>query len=595
MSRDPKLSHLYGNHPALTSKAAGGQARSRFCFAGFKIDLARSAGCCLFGFLIALMMVVSARPAFGQSPAALKPELVLVIAIDQLRRDRALASLPGGIGQLLRDGRVFVNAQLGHGLSTTCPGHVTMLTGRFPGPIGVPDNAHLDRGEWEERYCVADPQWPVLEPVLGPADPEADLPGRSPALIDATTLGDWLQLQDPAAQVLSIGGKDRAVIALAGKKPTAAIWFDREQGIFNTSRYYASELPDWVAPTNLPDLLDALPQEWTHAPGDLRVDDFAGENDEFERTSGHPLGIGKPGEVAEQFYASPWIDEAVLQLAQRAIVAQGLMTNQRTDLVALSLPATDIVGHYYGPFSAESADSLRRLDLGLGTLLQSLEGQVAAQAEAGQLLVVLTSDHGVAALPEWLQQQNSQRCPVDDGRISAWSVLGGMMWHVYKEFSAPFGLPQRLVSLGGTMLYVTNDPELLGEHSHAEVVAELEAYLESQAYVAQAWTAAELVEQAPSDPIAQLYLNSYSEKHSGDLMLQLEPGCQLSDTGTTHGSPYAYDRDIPLVFYGSSIAPGADAQTAASVDIATTLADLLGLSTPEGMDGVVLPVTVPPK
>lgn len=575
----------------MTSEAEGGQAGFRYSSAGFKIDRTWGAQRCLFGLFIALMMVLSVRPALGQSPVAIKPELVLVIAIDQLRRDRALASLPGGIGQLLRDGRVFVNAQLGHGLSTTCPGHVTMLTGRFPGPIGVPDNAHLERGEWQQRYCVADSQWPVL----GSAKAEAGLAGRSPALIDATTLGDWLQLQDPAAQVFSIGGKDRAVIALAGKKPTAAIWFDRKQGIFNTSRYYATELPQWVAPTNLPGVLDALPERWTHAPGELRADDFTGEKDDFERTSGHPLGVGERGEVAEQFYASPWIDEAVLQLAERAIAAQGLMTNQRTDLVALSLPATDVVGHYYGPFSAESADSLRRLDLGLGKLLQSLEEQVEGQVESGQLLVVLTSDHGVAALPEWLQQQNAQRCPVDDGRLSAWSVLGGMMWHVYKEFSAPFGLPQRLVSLGGTMLYVTKDPALLGEHSHAEVVAELEAYLESQAYVAQAWTASELVEQAPSDPIAQLYLNSYSEKHSGDLMLQLEPGCQLSDTGTTHGSPYAYDRDIPLVFYGSSIVTGADTQTAASVDIATTLADLLSLSTPEDMDGVVLPVTVPPK
>ncbi len=591
MSRGLKLSHLYGNLPALTSEVADGQAGSRFGLAGLITDLAGGAGTYLFGFVIMLMMAVPARPALGQAPAVLKPELVLVVAIDQLRRDRALASLPGGIGRLLREGRVFVNAQLGHAISTTCPGHVTMLTGRFPGSIGVPDNAHLERGEWQQRYCVADPQ----SPVLGPGDLDAELPGRSPALIDATALGDWLQRQDPAAQVLSIGGKDRAVIALAGKRPTAAIWFDRDQGKFNTSRYYATELPQWVAPASLPSVLDALPQTWTHAPGDLRVDDFVGENDEFERTSGHPLGVGERGEVAEQFYASPWIDEAVLQLAERAISAEGLMTNQRTDLVALSLPATDVVGHYYGPFSAESADSLQRLDLGLGKLLQSLENQVGGHTEAGQLLVVLTSDHGVAALPEWLQQQNAQRCPVDDGRVSALSVLGGMLWHVYKEFSAPFGLPQRLVSLGGTMLYVTEDPELLGEHSHAEVVAELETYLESQPYVAQAWTASELVEQAPSNPIAQLYLNSYSAKHSGDLMLQLEPGCQLSDTGTTHGSPYAYDRDIPLVFFGSAIAAGADTQSAASVDIATTLADLLGLPTPDGLDGVVLPVTAPPK
>ena len=167
------------------------------------------------------------------------------------------------------------------------------------------------------------------------------------------------------------------------------------------------------------------------------------------------------------------------------------------------------------------------------------------------------------------------------------------MWHLYRKFSAPFGLPQRLVSVGGTMLYVTDDPEVLGDHSHAEVVAEVERYLESRDYVAQAWTAAELVAQAPSNPVAQLYLNSYSAQYSGDLILQLEPGCQFGSSGTTHGSPYAYDRDIPLVFYGGAIVPGKVSAAAASVDIATTLAALLQLPTPLGLDGRVLPVAKP--
>lgn len=570
---------LYGNTSVCTSgslagKPLGQRLRSILLVAG-----------------LGLLAGIGWGPVAAEQPGRVEPELVLLIAVDQLRRDRlqvnsssALVDGMGGLGRLLEAGRVYQHAQLGHALSTTCPGHVTMLSGRFPGPIGVPDNAHLDRNLWQQRYCVADPD----SPTLGSSD-AASVVGRSPVLIEATTIGDWLQQVNPDAKVLSLGGKDRAVIALGGQRPTSAIWFDRNQGRFNTSRYYADALPPWVAPTNLPALLDALPQHWTHAAGQLRADDFEGESEQFSRISGHPLGVGEPEEVSQQFYASPWIDAAVLELAQRAIEAERLLTNQQTDLLALSLPATDVVGHHYGPYSAESADTMQRLDQGLQRLLSYIE----ERSEDGNLLVVLTSDHGVAALPEYLQSQGTQRCPVGQGRLPAWRVLGGMMWHVYRKFTAPFGLPQRLLTVGGTMLYVNDDPEVLGGHSHAEVVAEVERYLEAQDYVVQAWTPTELQARAGVDPLAQRYLNSYSEKHSGDLMLQLEPGCQLSSQGTTHGSPYTYDVDIPLVFYGAGVTPGVVPDAAASVDIAPTLAAMLGLSVPPNLDGKVLTVSEP--
>ena len=141
---------LYGNPPALTSQAPVRHKSVVWVLGALKLRTNRLTRLVCTGLLLTLCSATSLAQTPLQTEGSVKPELVLVIAVDQLRRDRLLDNLPGGLGQLLRGGRVYVNAQLAHALSTTCPGHVTMLTGRFPGPIGVPDNAHLDRGQWQQ-------------------------------------------------------------------------------------------------------------------------------------------------------------------------------------------------------------------------------------------------------------------------------------------------------------------------------------------------------------------------------------------------------------------------------------------------------------
>ena len=53
------------------------------------------------------------------------------------------------------------------------------------------------------------------------------------------------------------------------------------------------------------------------------------------------------------------------------------------------------------------------------------------------------------------------------------------------------------------------------------------------------------------DPWLLLAARSYVEGRSPDVMYQGKPWHLLGDAaGTTHGSPYSYDRRIPLIFFG---------------------------------------------
>jgi len=197
------------------------------------------------------------------------PRLVVVLAIDQLRPDRLTPGLAYGLGRLQREGRVFSEAALRHAFTETCPGHATMLTGRHPGPAGVPGNRFIPRDSDEKVYCVAD-DGPAGELVLASAsprpsasissaDPAASAPaGRSPVHLRVTTLGDWLSDARPETRVFSVSAKDRSAIMLGGQRPDGVYWIDKDaSGGFATSAYYLRggasagigavvSMPNWV-------------------------------------------------------------------------------------------------------------------------------------------------------------------------------------------------------------------------------------------------------------------------------------------------------------------------------------------------------------
>ena len=87
--------------------------------------------------------------------------------------------------------------------------------------------------------------------------------------------------------------------------------------------------------------------------------------------------------------------------------------------------------------------------------------------------------------------------------------------------------------------------------------------------------------------MAQLFRNSRDFERSGDLAIQGAPGCLITiyPSGTGHGAPYDYDRDVPLVLWGAGFEPGVSEEAAATVDLGPTLARKLGIEVPDDLDG----------
>ena len=516
---------------------------------------------------VGLGALVVASSALAASP----PRLVLLVAVDQLRRDRLDEGLPGGLGRIAREGRVFVDAMLDHAATETCPGHATMLTGRHPGPIGITSNTWIDLETGERRYCVDDPS-PDAAVIGGGTLP---LDGRSPRALEAESLGDWMKAARPGTRVFAVSAKDRAAITLGGQRPDGVYWLGLGDVTgFTTSRYYADELPAWVRAWNA-GLAERVPDTWRHATSP--ADDQPGESEDHARASPHPLRDDDPEEFALNLYHSPFVDLTTLGFVRRLVEVEGVGKGEGTDLLAVSLSGTDSVGHLYGPGSLESQDALERLDHGLGELLSFLE-----ERTGGRLVVALTSDHGVLPLPERLVARGELTCPLPGGRVGLIRLVLGLYWDLYWELS-PWSWPGAWMNVASQL---SVDRDLAAEHGVAveDVVAAAERSLEAHPAIREAWTRREIAE-GESD-WARLYRNSAGPR-SGDLAVQPEPTCLLdfAGAGTTHGTPYAYDREVPLVFWGSGIEAGRTPGPAATIDIAPTLAGRVGLAIPDGLDG----------
>lgn len=537
----------------------------------------------------------SPRPELAEPPPSLPPRLVLVISVDQLRADRLDPRLPGGLGRLAREGRVFADAAHAHSDTETCPGHAVLLTGRHPGAVGVPANDWIDRASGRSRYCVEDDAPDAA--VLGAPLPEpGDAPtGRSPRLLRVDALGDWLRAAHPGARVFSVSGKDRAAIAMAGRRPDGAYWLDSKGALgFTTSAYYQPALPEWARAWHGENAawLAAVPDQWEHAtgapPNGARPDPTAGEVTRYSHTSPHPVRDAELRTFLGRLLFTPFLDDLTLGFARALFEAESLGRDETVDLLAIGLSATDYVGHFYGPGSQEARDALLRLDAALGRFLEAVDAAVGP----GRTLVVLSADHGVLELPEWLAATGASECPLPAGRGDAKALLGAVAADLTKRFGPPPAPHAKWLLESGYSLTVNRAAAAAARVAPERIAAAAQGALATQPGVARVWKAEEIARGEGPEPFASLYRRSFDSERSGDLVVQPVSTCLLSEypQGTSHGSPYGYDRAVPVVFAGPGVAPGVVRGPVAPVDIAPTLARRLGIPAPAGLDGRPLPL-----
>lgn len=530
--------------------------------------------------LLALAAVLMPTLAHAQ-PAATPPKLLVVISVDQFSADlfaEYRAHFTGGLKRLA-DGVVFPSGYQSHAATETCPGHSTILTGARPARTGIVANSWVDPTITSRKdtgvYCAEDV-------ARGKSSSSKDYV-PSPVHLLVPTLGDRMKAANPASRVVAVAGKDRAAIMMGGHK-TDQIWFLRptDFAVFETLYDHTGTPPASVTRANA-SIVAALAKPM----GPMPLSPLC-----TTRSRAVPIGASKSvgeGRFARAagdkklFRASPESDAVTATLAGDIIDEMKLGKGPATDIIAIGMSATDVVGHTYGTEGSEMCVQLAALDATLGTLFARLDKAKIDYA------VALTADHGGHDAPE----RNRQNGIPEDHRVGSDFTFE----ELDKQVTAATGTSSS--ALVGSELGDVWFARTLTAEQRVRAEAKAIELLKAQPDVAAVFTGPELeATPAPKGPpetwtLAERARSSYYRGRSGDLVVLLRPRTvpiterqAAGGSIATHGSAWDYDRRVPMLFWRKGMARFEQPNSVETVDIAPTLAGLIGLTIPKGdVDG----------
>ncbi len=548
----------------------------------------------------ALCLLLAAAFFGAPALAADKPRLILQITVDQLRGDLPTRYYDrlgeGGFRYLWESGVVYRDAHHGHANTETIVGHATLATGAHPSTHGMVANLWFDRETGFTTYNVEDSNYRLLtegasvdaDTEIDPTQRAARSDGRSPAAILVSTFADELRSNTGGeAKVIGVSVKDRGAISMAGHSGTA-YWFSKASGEFVTSTYYLDRYPGWVTEFNAGKPARRYAgTEWrllherdTYLFGDS--DDRPWETDVggFGRVFPHGYGDGTSPYFTTWLTLSPAGDRIVLDFAKKALVGEKLGADETTDYLAVSFSSTDYVGHVFGPSSLEAEDNILQLDRTLAELLAFVDAEVGLD----NVLVVLSADHGGPDAPGYL---NSLGIPAGYVDPESWDRAAAI-----ERIKSRFGLEGKLIeTYDHPYLYfsadVKNDAGIDQEALEAAVVDELTRFPGVSVAVS---SSALRRGNVPDTDLYRAVLNNFNSKRSGEIFIVFEPNWFINDfdgltVASTHGSPWAYDTYVPIVFAGAGLTPAVVERRVHTVDVAPTLSAFLGIKPPSGSDG----------
>ena len=519
----------------------------------------------VLGFLLCLGLTTV---GFGSAYNA-RPKLVVIVVIDQFRGDYLERYRDqwgeGGFRLLLDRGADFTDCNYNYANTRTAPGHATLLTGAYTNGHGIMANEWWDPQK-KAMVAAADDDQTKLVGIAGGA------PGASPHHLLADTLGDELKLATQGkSRVFGIALKDRASVLPAGFAADGAYWIDRATGTWITSTYYRSELPKWAQDFN----------------NNKRAEKYL--NQDWKDNNGNVLRTTKPADGKQgNFYdlvgSTPLANDYEFEFARELITYEKLGNGPATDLLIISLSANDILGHKVGPDSAEMQAMVLATDRQLAGFFEFLGHQIGL----ANIWIALSADHGIAPLPKVAARLHlpGGNVPGDEIRKQINSGLSTRLSHP-AEYVKDFDYPVAWLNSDAFAALKMNEQDAERAVGEALKQAGLRAY----------YTRSQLERgDAPNTELGLKYLHSYSPLGGWYVLGVPTPFTIGFVGGTDHATPYTYDTHVPLAFYGLPFQPGTYRTHAEPVDLAPTLASLLGINAPSHSVGRVLTeILLPPR
>lgn len=511
-----------------------------------------------------------------------RPRIVVGLVVDQMCWDYLYKYYnrfgEGGFRRLMKDGFNCDNTLLPYIPSVTAIGHSTIYTGSTPAISGIAGNNFMKDNK--KVYCTQDDN----EHSVGAPDSKA---GRmSPRNMLTTTISDELRLAtNMRSKVISVSIKDRAAILPGGHLSNGSFWLDDKAGVFITSTYYMKELPKWLVDFNNKRLIDKyLDAGWdTYYPKNSYTQS-TDDNTEYEEQWIEGVNPTLPLDtksLKEKFGYSvirttPMGNTLTFELAKAAIDGEKLgIRESETDMLTISLSSTDYLGHRYGTDAVETEDCYIRLDKDLADFFKVLDSKFGKDG----YLFFITADHAAAHNATYLIDKKvpAGAWNEKEAKAKAESVASSMY-------------PKAKGIIKEAMNYQLFLDHEIAEKNNVDVNRLLSAIgkeLEKMEGVHKTIISENLKNTTIPDFISQRIQNGYRKGRSGDMFIILDPAWYGHNSskrprGTSHGVWALYDLHIPLIFMGKNVPAYHLHRKVYMTDIAATLAQWLGIQTPNG-------------
>ncbi len=528
------------------------------------------------------ILLLIGSSAFAKNPVADRPKLVIGIVVDQMRWDYLYryAGKYGndGFKRLQREGYSCENTLIPYSLTFTAPGHTCIYTGSVPALHGITGNYWYDRIEKKEVYCTSDK---AVLPIGGSFKGGQ----QSPHNLKVTTITDELRLATNfKSKVIALAIKDRSSILPGGHTSSGTFWYDDSTGNFITSSFFKKDLPQWVTAFNNRHLPEQyLKNDWKLTLDYAKYeessdDDVSWENnydDEKKPVFTHAISGFKPNQF-KLMRNTPFGNSLTFEFAKAAIEGDTLGNRGVTDFLAVSFSPTDGVGHQFGPNSVEVEDMYLRFDKEMASFIQYLDTKVGK----GNYLLFLSADHGAAHAADFSKFHKIPSESMFEENIT--KKLDTFLLSKYnsKALTKAF--------INHQIFFNEEEMQKIGVKK-ADLKAEITQFLLQFANVNRVVDLKNLGSANLPDALRERMSNMYLPARSGDLEV-VPQSAQLDEflKGTTHGTPYAYDTHIPLIWYGWKVKKGKDYSAVNMTDISRTLAALLNIQQPSGCVGKVI-------
>lgn len=511
-----------------------------------------------------------------------RPKLVVGIVVDQMKMEYLYRFSddfsPNGFRRLMKDGYVFHNASFNYMPTYTGPGHASIYTGTTPSVNGIVGNDWFSRKLGKSMYCTDDAS---VKTVGNGTDKEGAM---SPKNLLSTTITDELRLgTNFKGKVIGMSLKDRGAILPAGHFANWAFWYSGT-GSFISSTFYGEKLPDWVTQfNNDKNYMPYINKGWSLLKPAADYNESLPDDNPYE---GKLFDSEKPvfpydlkamydKHGAEVMRSTPFGNNLLADFVKKAIEKEELGKDNITDFLTVSFSSTDYVGHILGPRSMELQDTYLRLDLTIADFLNYLDKTVGKDS----YLLFLTADHACAENVNYLK----------DRKYNVKNIPSKDIFKSLKDFStATFG-ENLVVDYSNFNIFLNKELIKSKGLELVKVKQDFKAFLMTQEQVKNVYTEEEILASTGNNYYLNFIANGYDVTQNGDMVLLDKPGyIEYGATGTSHGTPYAYDTHAPLIFYGWKIKAGESFDKKEITEIAPTLALKLKIEMPNGTEGKVL-------